>query len=546
MTKRKKAIPKKPAQSRVEEAENVTIEASADVDASEPRDEALGEGTRASSEDEPGEVVAREEPEPTKAKKSRSKGKGKNGAGPRSLDEVAVWAKVPDDEPVEAASEAEPEPPADEPAEAEEAAPKKGGSKKGAAKKDPPKKAAAKKATSKKAAKEAEPAEAEEEGAALESSEAAEANEPSEPASESPSGASSIPSAESFEEPVITEVASVDVEMTVNLAGDQLPGRDDLDEPTVTLEGETLGNVDEVLAQRKHLKGLLEALVFASDVPINTRDLAKVADAPVKQVKDMLDELQVEYLPRGIHLDEVANGWVFRTSATYAPYVRDLTKEKPVRLSRAQVETMAIIAYRQPITRPEIDEVRGVDSGPVLKVLLERDLVRILGKRDEVGRPIIYGTTNVFLEFFGLKSLKDLPTLREFTELTDESKQAYEDELGENPDDFRRGSIEGEGELGAEPAAEQATENAAAEGTLTAERNDGPGVDRAEEPIEPLEGLDEEAAEALEELSEGIDEETSLADFGDDEDVERDADFDGEQTPEVTGDHDDELDEDVP
>jgi hypothetical protein len=111
--------------------------------------------------------------------------------------------------------------------------------------------------------------------------------------------------------------------------------------------------------------------------------------------------------------------------------VRDLTKQKPVKLSRAQVETLAIIAYRQPVTRPEIDDVRGVDSGPVLKVLLERDLVRILGKRDEPGRPLIYGTTNVFLEFFGLKSLKDLPTLREFTELTEESREEYEDELGE-------------------------------------------------------------------------------------------------------------------
>ncbi|HEY8074270.1 MAG TPA: SMC-Scp complex subunit ScpB, partial [Labilithrix sp.] len=145
---------------------------------------------------------------------------------------------------------------------------------------------------------------------------------------------------------------------------------------------------------------------------------------------DLLVELQLDYSTRGIHLDEVAGGWVFRTSPKYAPFVRDLTKQKPVRLTRAQVETLAIIAYRQPMTRPEIDDVRGVDSGPVLKLLLERDLVRILGKRDEPGRPIIYGTTTHFLEFFGLKSLKDLPTLREFTELTDESRRTYEEEIG--------------------------------------------------------------------------------------------------------------------
>ena len=168
---------------------------------------------------------------------------------------------------------------------------------------------------------------------------------------------------------------------------------------------------------------------------MKTTDLVTVAEASYRQVKDALDELVADYSQRGIHLEEVNGGWVFRTSAKFAHYVRDLTKQRPVRLSRAQVEALAIIAYRQPITRPEIDDVRGVDSGPVLKVLLERDLVRILGKRDEVGRPLIYGTTNAFLEFFGLKSLKDLPTLREFTELTDESREAYEDEMGEPPND---------------------------------------------------------------------------------------------------------------
>ena len=209
-----------------------------------------------------------------------------------------------------------------------------------------------------------------------------------------------------------------DVEATVNVSGDMLPfpGRDDLDAPTVALGAEEL-----------------EALVFASDAPIKPKELAKLADAPVKNVTDALADLQQDYATRGIHLEEVAGGWVFRTSGQFAPYVRDLTKQRPVRLSRAQVETLAIIAYRQPITRPEIDDVRGVDSGPVLKILLERDLVRILGKRDEVGRPLIYGTTNQFLEFFGLSSLKDLPTLHEFTELTEESRETYEEELGEPP-----------------------------------------------------------------------------------------------------------------
>lgn len=251
---------------------------------------------------------------------------------------------------------------------------------------------------------------------------------------------------------LVVDAEEFDAEMTVNLVGElPLPGRDDLDAPTVTASGETMAEVDSVLSQRKHLRGLLEALVFASDSPISLKEISKLAHAPQKQVKDVLSELQVDYQTRGIHLDEVAGGWVFRTSPKYAPFVRDLTKQKPVRLTRAQVETLAIIAYRQPITRPEIDDVRGVDSGPVLKLLLERDLVRILGKRDEPGRPMIYGTTGQFLEFFGLKSLKDLPTLREFTELSDESREAFEDELGEAPEDANRAGDEA-GDLDPEAA----------------------------------------------------------------------------------------------
>jgi segregation and condensation protein B len=182
---------------------------------------------------------------------------------------------------------------------------------------------------------------------------------------------------------------------------------------------------------RSHLRGLLEALVFASDKPLKTGELARLASARVKQVRELLAELKEEYVQRGIVLDEVAGGWVLRTNAKYAPFVRDLASERPVRLTRAQIETLAIAAYRQPITRPEIDEIRGVDSGATLKLLLERDLLRILGKKDEPGRPLLYGTTNQFLEFFGLKSLKDLPTLKEFTELSDESRAVAEAELGE-------------------------------------------------------------------------------------------------------------------
>ena len=235
----------------------------------------------------------------------------------------------------------------------------------------------------------------------------------------------------------------LDFETTVNLTGDifTIPGRDDLDSPTQT------GLPDSVEAglpnaTRKHLRGLLEALVFASDHPIKPRELAKTASAQTKEVTEVLEELRAEYQGRGIQLEEIAGGWLFRTSPAYSPVVRDLTKQKPVKLTRAQIETLAILAYRQPITRPEIDEIRGVDSGPVLKILLERDLVRILGKKDEPGRPLLYGTTTEFLEFFGLKSVKDLPTLREFTELSEDSRRVVEQELGETLETVQDAALE--------------------------------------------------------------------------------------------------------
>ncbi|WP_437804186.1 SMC-Scp complex subunit ScpB [Sorangium sp. So ce693] len=178
---------------------------------------------------------------------------------------------------------------------------------------------------------------------------------------------------------------------------------------------------------------MLEALIFVAERPVPARELARSANAEHRVVRELLAELVAEYDGRGFRLDEVAGGYVFRTSAAFAPFVREVTEQKPVKMSRAQTETLAIVAYRQPITRPEIDEIRGVDSGAALKSLLERDLVRILGKKDEPGRPMLYGTTAQFLEFFGLKALGELPTLREFTELTDESRRAYERELGEEP-----------------------------------------------------------------------------------------------------------------
>jgi segregation and condensation protein B len=225
--------------------------------------------------------------------------------------------------------------------------------------------------------------------------------------------------------------------------------------PVIVPKGpEPLGEV-----ARKHLKAVLEALIFAAEQPLSLNEVSKSAQADRRIVRILLAELVYEFKHRGFRLDEIAGGFVFRTSPAYAPFVREQVAKKPVRMTRAQIETLAIVAYRQPVTRPEVDDVRGVDSGATLKTLLERDLVRILGKKDEPGRPMIYGTTNVFLNFFGLKALGDLPTLREFTELSDESRRTFERELGEEAPDLgpppadgyagaaARGLMGGEGDL---------------------------------------------------------------------------------------------------
>jgi segregation and condensation protein B len=179
------------------------------------------------------------------------------------------------------------------------------------------------------------------------------------------------------------------------------------------------------------LKGLIEALLFVSDRPLEVKEVARAARIDRGRAAELLEELKGDYRGRGIRLEEIGGGFSSRSSPTFATQVRDYLSLRPVRLSRAQLETLAIVAYRQPITRPEIDDIRGVDSGPVLKGLLERDLIRIIGKKDEPGRPMLYGTTPAFLEVFSLTSLRDLPTLREYTELSDESRQTFETEIGE-------------------------------------------------------------------------------------------------------------------
>ena len=175
---------------------------------------------------------------------------------------------------------------------------------------------------------------------------------------------------------------------------------------------------------------VLEALFFASDKPLDLKALEETTQFPREVLQDTLAALQATYAPGtgGVVLLDLGGRWQLRTEPSIGAYVRRMLQVKPMRLTRAALETLAIIAYRQPITRPEIEDLRGVDSGAVTKALLERKLIRILGKKDEPGRPLLFGTTKEFLELFNLRDLTQLPTLREFQELSEESRKIVEEE----------------------------------------------------------------------------------------------------------------------
>jgi len=175
---------------------------------------------------------------------------------------------------------------------------------------------------------------------------------------------------------------------------------------------------------------VLEALFFAAEKPLDMSTLEEATQFSKEVLQTALADLQKTYLPgaRGVHLIDLGGRWQLRTDAQVGAYVRRMLRVKPMRLTRAALETLAIVAYRQPITRPEIEDVRGVDCGAVTKALLERKLIRILGKKDEPGRPLLYGTSKEFLDLFSLRDLTQLPTLREFQELSEESRKIVEQE----------------------------------------------------------------------------------------------------------------------
>jgi segregation and condensation protein B len=168
--------------------------------------------------------------------------------------------------------------------------------------------------------------------------------------------------------------------------------------------------------QREHWRRLLEALLFVAWEPAPVKRLAEALGLEPKFTQELLLELQEAYVGRGFQLVEIAGGWQFLTQPEAAPYIERLYKPRAQQLSKAALETLAIVAYRQPVTRAEIDNIRQVKSDAMLAKLMEKTLVKEVGRLDAPGRPILYGTTQEFLAAFGLVSLQELPPLADIDE----------------------------------------------------------------------------------------------------------------------------------
>lgn len=206
----------------------------------------------------------------------------------------------------------------------------------------------------------------------------------------------------------------------------------------------------------ENLKSIVEAVIFASDIPLSLKQLKEIINEPnimfikngdqskisEQDIKNAIDELNQEYAERGssFRIIEIAEGYQFATLPEFAKWVGKLFKERVKRkLSQPALETLAIIAYKQPISKPEIEAIRGVNVDHIIKTLLEKKLITIVGRADTIGRPLLYGTTKEFLKYFGLKSLSNLPKPKEIEEITQDNEnktnlhiEVIENEEGEN------------------------------------------------------------------------------------------------------------------
>lgn len=184
---------------------------------------------------------------------------------------------------------------------------------------------------------------------------------------------------------------------------------------TVKEEGSA---IQKDLQQRTHVKRIIEALLFSSNAPIGFNKIQEIIEGlyPIKprMTREIIQQLAEEYIlqDRAFRLEQIAEGCILRTCQEYSPYVEMMYRNRrSEKLSHPAAEVLAIIAYRQPVTRPQIDAIRGVDSSGILYTLMERQLIEPVGKLEAPGRPTLYGITKGFLQYFGLRDLKDLPQI---------------------------------------------------------------------------------------------------------------------------------------
>ncbi|MDZ7579653.1 MAG: SMC-Scp complex subunit ScpB [Deltaproteobacteria bacterium] len=222
----------------------------------------------------------------------------------------------------------------------------------------------------------------------------------------------------------------------------------------------------------ENLKSIIESLLFVSDEPLSIERLKTVlSPATANDIRGALHLLAQEHEVRqgGFQLKEIAGGYQFRTRPEFSEWITKLVQPRAPRLSKAALETLAIIAYKQPVIRSDVEYIRGVDCGGVIRVLLERNLIRVLGRREIPGRPLIYATTKRFLEVFDLKDLKDLPTPQEIEEmgqtLADRSNILIEDDA---PGATTESELEPEESASDEPIEPAGNTDSAAEATDSA------------------------------------------------------------------------------
>ena len=232
----------------------------------------------------------------------------------------------------------------------------------------------------------------------------------------------------------------------VESAQDHSPSSMAGDAPDERAEGEVAGLADALSEQE--LKGIIEALLFVSRESLLLDKVTTVLAGPPKvAVYNAVKALQHDYDQegRGLQIVELAGGYVMITRPDCAPWITRLNKVKAsVKVSRSALETLAIIAYKQPTMRADIEQIRGVETSSVLRTLLDQKLIRIVGRKDIPGRPILYGTSKTFLQKFGLRDLRDLPPLRDFAALGQ----------GENPEFFEEES-DGPHQAGADPVVQE-------------------------------------------------------------------------------------------